>query len=277
MGQNIFFGAFKESFLAIWKNKLFFALLFVLQILFFAAFSLVNLNYQMKILENAKAITDYISQQKIDEASVAEKIMQQKSILGDEALSISRNFNEMLGNFRLYLFYLFLLLLFFMSIMWALSHKLTNNIDFKKTLKNLSKILVVLLFHIGLVFLFFYLLFNISIADIAAESSKFFLKYILFLVASIILAYFMFISLALAGKTELNEIVQKTLSIGIKKMHYLSLVYFVNIFLLGISAFLLYYFVERNAFVVFLSMVLIVSTAIFSRILLINVVEKLDT
>ena len=275
MKLSILFNSLKESFAVIWKNKLIFLLLLVLQVLFFAVFSLVNVNYQMRILENAKAITDYISQQNIDEAAIAEKIMQQKSILGDDPLSIGRNFNELLKNFRIYLFYLFLLLLLFMSILWVLSHKLMDK-NSKKMLKNLSKIFVVLLFYIGAIFLFFYSLFNISIGDIAAGSSKFFVKYLLFLAVSVILLYFMFVSLALINKTELREIVQKTLVVGIKKIYYILPAYFINFALLVIPAYILYYFIEIQA-VLFLSMIFIVFSFVFGRVFIINVVEKLET
>ncbi|MBI2653997.1 hypothetical protein HYX02_04255 [Candidatus Woesearchaeota archaeon] len=274
--KSIILDGFKESFSAIWKNKLLFLLLFILQLVFFALISYVNLNYQTKILESAKAITDYLNKQQLDEASLAKNVLEQKSILGDDPLSVSRNFNEMLKNFREYLIYLFLLLLLFISIMWALTHGLIHKINFKKTLKNLLKIFVVLLFYLSLIFLFFFSLFNISIADITMESSTFFVKYLVFLIFSVILAFFMFVSLALAGKTELGKIVQKTLSVGIKKIHYVLLVYFINIALLIIPVILIYDFIEKNQIVLFASIALFILVIIFSRIFMVNVIEKLE-
>ena len=103
-----------------------------------------------------------------------------------------------------------------------------------------------------------------------------FTKYVPFLIFSIVLAYFMFISLALIIKTELKNIVQATLKIGIKKIHYILSVYFVNIFLFGASIILLYYLLEKNLFVLLLSLILMIFSFVFGRILMISVVEKID-
>jgi len=276
MPKNIILNSIKESFSLIWKNKSLFILLFILQIIFFAFFFYMNMSYQTKILESAKAITDYLSQQRLDEASVASSILEQKSILGDDPLLISRNFNEIVKNFRLYLIYIFLLLILYISISWVITNKLVHNINFKKLAKHFFKIFIALLFYLGFIFLFFFSLFNISFTGIAAESSKLLAKYVPFLIFSIILAYFMFVSLALLHNTESKNIVQKTLVVGIKKFHYVLAVYFINILLFGMSISLLYYFIEKNLFILLLSILLMIFSFVFGRIFMVKVVEKLS-
>src|SRR3989338_5587240 len=251
--KNIIFNSLRESFSIIWKNKLLFLSLFILQIAFFVVFSAVNIKYQTKILENTKAITDYLSQQKLDEASATDAILQQKNILGDDPLMISENFDEIVKNFRLYLGYVFILLIFFISIAWAITYRLLKKTSLRQLTNIFLKNIVILLFYLGLIFTFFFLL----------------------LIVSIILAYFMFISIAIANHIKLKNIVQKTLSIGIRKAHYVLSVYFINIFLLFISMSLLYYFIEKNPFILLLSLILFVFSFVFGRILIINVVEKL--
>ena len=277
MPKNIILNSIKESFALIWKNKFLFVLLFALQLVFFVTFFYINLTYQTKILESAKAITDYLSQQKLDEASVTSNIFQQKSILGDDPLSISRNFNEILKNFRLYLIYVFILLIFFISVSWAVTHRLMHKINLKQLLKNLFKIFVILLFYLGLIFSFLFYLFNISFTQVASEGARLLAKFTPFLLFSIILVYFMFVSLSLLHNTELKYIVQKTLSIGIKKIHYVLAAYFISLFLFVISIFLLYSFIEENLFVLSLSIILIVLSFVFGRIFTIKVIEKLDS
>ena len=275
MSQNILLNSLKQSFSLIWKNKSLFILLFILQIIFFVLFFYINFTYQTKIIEHANAIFDYLSQQKLDDISVTENLLQQKSILGDDPLMISRNFNEIVKNFKLYLVYIFILLIFFISLNWTITNKMVFKIHFKKLTKIFLKILIVSLFYLGLIFLFLFSIINISITELA-ESSKLLTKYVPFLIFSIILSYFMFVSLALTNKAELNNIVQKTLVIGIKKAHYVAAVYFINIFLFAVSIFFFYYFIEKNLFILLLSIVLMIFSFVFGRIFLINVVDRLE-
>ena len=274
--KNIIFNSLKQAFALIWKSKSLFLLLSILQIIFFIVFSFITLDYQTKILENTKAITDYLSKQNLDEASVTQNILQQQNILGNDPLSISRNFREIVKNFRLYLIHVFILLIIFISVSWTITTKLINKINFKKSIKCFLNILVVLLFYLGLMFYFFYSLINISIAEIGAEAAKLFTKYIPFLIFSIVLSYLMFVSISLLNKTDLKNIVQRTLIIGLKKAHYILAVYFINIFLFVMSIFLLFYFIEKNLFVLFLSLILMIFSFVFGRIFLANVVVKLE-
>lgn len=274
MPKNIILNSIKQSFYLIWKNKSLFLLLFTLQIIFFFAFAQINLTYQTRILKSAQAIEDYISQQKLDEPSVSSNIFQQESVLGDDPLSISRNFNEIMKNFRLSLIYIFALLVFFTSIAWTLTYKFSHKDNLRESIKYFSRIFVILLFYLGLIFIFLFLLFNISLAN--AENVKFFNRYIPFLIFSIALIYFMFISLSLLHNAELKNIVQKTLSIGIKKAHYMLLIYFINIILLAVPIFLVYYYIEKSFFILLLSIILMMSCFVFGRIFMVNAVEKLS-
>ncbi|MBI2658709.1 hypothetical protein HYX05_01225 [Candidatus Woesearchaeota archaeon] len=276
MPKNIILISLKESLASIWKSKSLFFLLFIIQIAFFVAFSAVNLTYQTRILENTKAITDYLSKQSLDEASATDAVLQQKNVLGDDPLMISRNFDEIVKNFRIYLVYTFVLLIFFMSAAWAITHRLLKKISLRQLTGIFLKIIVVLLFYLGLIFGFFFSLLNVSITQLAEQSSMLFAKYSVFLIVSIILAYFMFISISLVNHIKLKNIIQKTLVIGIRKAHYVLSVYFINLFLLFVSMSLLYYFIENNPFILLLSIILFIFSFVFGRILIINVVEKLE-
>ena len=275
MPKHIILNSMKESFFLIWKNKSIFFLLIILQITFLAVFFYINLTYQTKILEHTKAISDYLSQQNLDDVSVAASIQQQKNILGDDPLLISRNFNEIVKNFRLYLIYIFLLLIFFISMSWAITCKIIKKISFKGLTTIFLKNLAVALLYLGLIFIFFFSLLNIPLSGVAAESSKLLTKYVPFLVFSIILSYFMFVSISLLHNTELKDIVQKTLMVGIKKGHYILAVYFIDIFLFAVSIILFYYFIEKNLFILLLSILLIVFSFVFGRIFMVKVVERL--
>ena len=271
--KNIILNSLKESIKSIWKNKLLFFLLFILQILFFVILFYLSIIYQTKILDNAKAINDYISQLKLDDLSVASNMMQQKSILGDDPLTISRNFNEMVKNFKIYLMYLFILLVLSTSLSWAITFRLIHVKTFLPSAKMFLKIFIVLLFYLGLIFSFFYSLFNISLTQFAIQGSDLYIKYVPFLIISIILIYFMFISLSILHNTELKNIVQKTLKIGIKKGHYILTIYIINVSLSVISLISLFYLFEKR--IMALPLILFIFSFVFGRIFMVKVVEKI--
>ena len=275
MPKNIIFSSLKESLALIWKSKSLFILLVVLQIAFFALFSLISYNYVPKMVDSQKAIEDYLSNIKFDEVSVASSMLQQKSILGDDPLMISRNFNEIVRNLILYLASIFVLLVFSISVFWAMTNKIIFKTSVKKLTKDFLKIFIVVLLYLGLIFIFFFSLLNIPLTGIAEESAKLLTKYIPFLVFSIILVYFMFVSISLLHKTGLKNIVQETLKIGVKKIHYVLAAYFINIFLFVISITLLIYFIEKNLFALLISIILMLSIFIFGRLFVAKVVEKL--
>ena len=275
MTKNILLNSLTQSFSLIWKNKFWFFVLLALEIVFFSAFGYVNISYGTKIVESSKAIDDYLSQQQLDEVSVTENILQQKSILGDDPLSISRNFSEMVRNLRLLLIYSFIVLVLFTSILWAFTYRLIHKINIKKSMKNFVNIFIVALFCYGLIFAFFYSLSNISLTGAANEGSKLLTKYVPFFIFSIILVYFMFVAFSLLNEAKLQDIVQKTLSIGIKKIHYILAAYFINILFFAVSIALFGFFLEKNLFVLLISIMLMVFSFVFGRIFLINVVEKL--
>lgn len=289
--KNILLGSLKESLTKIWQNKFLFVLLFIFQIIFFVIFSAISLNYQTKILERAKAISDYVSQQQLDEASASSNILQKKGVFGDDPLSIGRNLNDIKRNFRIYLIFTFILLVIFMSLSWAITACIASKKTYEKKIssgmrvgkslihKPLAKIffknIAILLIYLGMIFSFFFSLLNISVIDAAAEGAKIFMKYVPFLIFSMALAYFMFISISLSQNTPLKNIMQKTLSIGVRKCHYVLAAYAINISLFMMSSFLLYSSIEANFFVLILSLMLLVFSFVFGRMFLVGVVEKL--
>ena len=279
MAKNIIFYSLKDSFSLVWKNKAWFLALVIIQIGFLIAVFTVSNAYLPKMLENAQAMSKYISTQNFDEASMTERVLQQKDILGDDPAALAKYFDGVVENFRIYLIYIFIFVLAFSSILWSITHKIIGKLGLMQLMRNFYSILVILLFYLGLIFLFFYLLLNISFSEAVLQGSKIFIKYAPFLVFSIILAYFMFISMALSHKGELKQLVHKTLSIGIRKAHYILAVYAINVLLAVLFIFLMAYFINDesgNFFIVILSLIFFIFSFVFARIFMINVVKKLE-
>ena len=277
MAKNIVLSSLKESFFLIWKNKAWLFVLVLIQTGFLIAVFLLSGNYLPRVLENAQLMSAYISAQNFDEASMTERVLQQKDILGEDPEALTRHFDGIIENFKIYLVYIFVLVLVFSSILWSVTHKIMNKPGLRQLIRNFSSIFIILLFYLGLIFLFFYLLLNISFSEAVLQGSRIFIKYVPFLIFSVILAYFMFISLALPHKGEIKQVVQNTLTIGIKKAHYILAVYFINILLFIISVFLMGYFIDRNFFVVILSLIFFIFSFVFARIFLISAVQKLES
>lgn len=277
MAKGIIFSSMAESLSSIRRNKLLFFALFSLQILFLILFLAINYTYPAKMLESEMAITEYLSRQNLDDASVTSSMLQEKGILGDDPLMISRNFNEIVRNFRVYLALVFILFASFASFAWSMTHRIIRNSSLGKTLKIFFRIFAVSLIYLGLIFAFLFSLINFSFAEIAAEGQKLLVKYLVFLAVSIVLLYFMFVSLALTGRTGLNNLVQKTLSIGIRKAHYVLASYFIGIMMLAASAALLYYFMEKSMLLLLLSAAFMVFAFVFQRIFMANMIGKLES
>ena len=276
MSNNIFWDSLKQSFAAIWRKKSMLLLLSVLQILFFMIFITVSNVYIPKIIEHAKAISDYLTEQKLDDITITENILHQQNILGDDPLSISRNFNAIVSDFRIYLVAIFVLLSVFLSLIWTLTMKIKYKLNKKQFNNYFFKTLCTSIIYLGLIFWLFYSILNISFSQAAFEGAKLFGKYIIFFVFSIVLAYFMFISISLLHKIGLKDVVQMTLTIGLKKIHYILGIYFINIFMIILSMFLMAYFVDKIFIIALFSVLLLIFSFVFGRIFMLNVIDRLE-
>lgn len=271
--QKIIISSFLKSFGDIWKNKSMFLLLFILQVLFLYALFSTSVKYQTRILNDTQAISDYLSRQNLDEFSIAQNVMQQKEILGEDPLIISRHFSSIARNFRIYLAVMFMLFAVFLSLAWSLSCSLTRKIGFSQLKRLFARNLAAAMVCLALIFLFFYSLFSIPVGQ--ADDTGIFAKYVPFLAAAPILAYFMLVSLSLPPAVSLREALQKTLGIGIKKAHYVLSAFFICIILTAVPIALLYYFFEQSLAILVFALAAMVFSLVFGRIFMANVAEKL--
>ena len=275
MHKSIILNSLKESFTLIWKNKYLSMLLFVLELLFLVVFSYVNIVYQSRMLENAKTISEMLNKEKLDEADISSKIMRQEKILGEELQDINKNFDELAKNFKLFAAYSFILIAAFASLNWSAASRMFNKKGFKQFLKIFLRVMVISVFYFGLIFWASYSLLSTSAADI--ENIKSLSMYIEIVALSAILLYFMFISLALSINNTFKDIIQKTLLVGIKKIHYILAAYFINILIFAVAIALLLYFAEKSMFILTISIILATFSFVFGRIFLINVVDKVQS
>ena len=263
------------------KNKLLFILLFVLQIIFLVFIVYITYGFESKMYENQKAIDEYVGNLNLSEESIMSGVMQQKGFLGDDPNSISRNFIELEGNFRSYLFSLFVLLVFFTALSWGITSLFFEEEGRKNFLsfaKNFSRILAVAAFYLSMIFLLFYVLFDTAALKPALELKGIFTGIAAFLTLSYVLSYFMYISIPLLRTNGFENLVQKTLSIGIRKFRYVIITSLINLSVIITSAWLFAYFIiiESDLLVISVSFLLIVLGFVFGRIFKSSLIGKID-
>jgi len=276
MKNNIILNSLKESFSLIKKHKKLIFLLFILQIISLLSLLAVNGNYQSKMLESTRSILEYIEEQNFGQNSL--DLLQQKNVLGPDPLLISRNFKNILFNLKFLVFYSLLIFILLNGFMWYITGNLINN---KIPLfKNLIKKFPAFLFRFGIVTLIFsslIFLFTSSVLRYSinplAEAETNFLPY---LIGTIVLIYFIYITYPSLHKTELKNLLKRLFNVGIKKAHIVIITYFLIFLIISVLSVSLLYLLERNIFLMALSLTLIVFAFVWSRLFLVLVVDKLN-
>ncbi|HLG23660.1 MAG TPA: hypothetical protein VI564_01885 [Candidatus Nanoarchaeia archaeon] len=276
MPQNILISSLNETFRSIWKNKRIFILLFLLQTVLFSLLAFSSYYYQNKMLESAKEIADYIEKTQLDEISMTKNILEQKSILGDDPLLISRNYNSIKKNFVYYLLSLIGILGIFLPLLWLLSNKLLGKKLHVFFSKESLRPLIVVVFYLIIIFGLFYSLFSLSITDLASQASGLFLKFLIFILISAALLYFLPISICLSLKENLKEVVSKTFFLGIKKIHYILTAYIFCAIAFSLIGYFFVSFAESGPIIMSFLFVILISVFIAGRIYVISVIGKLE-
>lgn len=248
----------KESFKIIRKNKRLVVLLLLSQILFFSVFFLIQSHYQLKILEETKEVMDYLDQFEGEDL-----------LLGDDPLMISRHYKSTMHNMRLLVLFTFLSLIILNNLNWALTNKIIN----KKTnfLKYTLKFaLVYSIFLVLLMGVFYFAVSSsIKIAMFTGGSSP--LLNIFSVIGLFLLIYFMFVSLALVNQ---KNMVKKLFKVGIFKVHYVLLVYAINIAVLVFFSFILFALSALHISLVIIGLILFIFSVVWTRIFLVLVLNN---
>lgn len=276
--KNIISNSLKESYSIIKKNKKTFLLLFILQVIFISLISFINVYYQTKMLQSTQAIIEYLDELNSDEASFGLNILQQKSPLGPDPLLISRNFKYIIYHLKFLISYSLIVFILLNGFIWFLTSGLVNkkSLKIKVLLKNFFPYLIkfsfiTILFSV-FIYLFGYSTLKSSLNPLSAQTANF----TPLLLITLALLYFMYITFSLLNNIEFKNILKNSVKIGIKKAHILLSAYIMIIIAISIFSLSIFYFIEKNIFILFISTILIVLTLIWSRIFLIKVVEKLS-
>ena len=243
---------------AVRKNKLLFLSLIILQILFLSSTIYLSINYEAKILENAKGVIEPLQNANFDAESI-QAGMPFTENLGE----IYQNYNSMTKNvteFSAWLIGLFLL----MNLgLWVLSQQLLNKTDLEGFLKRWLKIIVSAVVVITPVLLIYYY-FLISLLKVDASITAIAPKLRVLGFISMMVYYLVIVSFAAANKSKWKDFFKKIYLSGIKNAHRLLLVMLINLTLITGCLYLIYLAITIEE-----SLLLLISSGVFLTVIIV--------
>jgi hypothetical protein len=286
MSSKIISTSIKESFLAISKNKKIFALVFVLQILFFLSILGVSSYYTSKILESTEDIIDYTETLNLNIEQAKFEILQQKNPLGEDPLSISRNYDEMKKNSLFLLFSIFVIFVIINGLIWYLASNFQEKnkkvFSIKNIITYLSKFFIIALILSSSLFIFVYNFLNISFSSFLSTKP---MNFVPLIIIAIITIYFSYIAIPLLNKKgqkkksyeQFKKFIKNVLSIGTKKFIPIIISYFIILSLIALPLVLIFYSIELNLMLLFIEIILLLCIFVWSKIFFAIVVKKLSS
>src|SRR3989338_1541063 len=275
--KDIVLSSLKESFLLIKKNKKAFLLVFILQILFFSLVIAVGAYYTPRILQSAQDAIDYAESLNINPDTANIGILQQKSPLGDDPLSISRNYNLIAKNMFYLLSYVFLIFVIINGFAWYFVSNIPEKGKRLFLFRNLLFYLFLFFIISVILSLFLYLmaynLVNIAFSSFLSSKPVNFIP--LFLIA-IVAMYYIYISIPILDKIKFRSLAKKSFSVGTRNFIPVIISYFIILALIILSLFLVFYLIELNLFLLLISVVLAVFVFAWSKVYFSVIVRKLS-
>ncbi len=275
--KDIVLSSLKESFLLIKKNKKAFLLVFILQILFFSLIIVVSAYYVPRILQSTQETIDYAESLNINPDTANIGILQQKSPLGDDPLSITRNYNLIAKNMFYLLSYVFLIFVIINGLAWYFASNIPEKTKRLFSSRNLSYYLF-LFFIISVILSFFlylmsYNLVNIAFSGYLSVKPVNFIPLFLIAIAAI---YYIYISIPIMGKIKFRSLAKSTFSIGTRNFIPVIISYAIILALIILSLFLIFYLIELNLLLLLISVVLAVFVFAWSKVYFSVIIKKLS-
>lgn len=255
----------KKTLSAINKNKSKIFLIFLLQIVFFIALSLIFYNTINPAMKHAKSAVDYYDKINITESSGM------FGYLGEDPLIIYKNYTKMMYYLKFMALFSILTFIIINGLLWTITDSLVNKKNIKQSFNYFTNFGILTLISI---LLFYILIFN------TLKSSLVKLEYNLSpliggLFLLIILTYFLFISFSLIDKRKLKDILKLTFKIGIFKFPKIILIYLINLFIIFLFSYLLFLTIESNIIILSIVLILFILSFVFTRLFLIVSINDL--
>ncbi len=263
-----------EAWHSIAKNKLFYSITIILQLIFVGILGMLLFSYSQSILEPLQNINENIMSQQWMQELPTQENLKDLNIPATDVAAIDKEKQKMeIATIKLYLSFISLFIAIG-GIMWLLSYRVALNQSWKEGARSMLKFIVAAL--VGLTALS--ALINIAVILLAAQ---FFVpnagqtfSFVLPLFVSMIILYFMPVSFALAATTPLKDLMQKTLQVGIRKCVFLFSFYGIVLSVVMGLAIALFKLANISFMASLAVSILMLAFLTFSRIVLIKGLEE---
>lgn len=273
LGMNPLKRGFLETIKAIKENKLLFIILIFIQILFISSILFVGINYQLKLYENIKGITeplesiDYGAMEKMGEEGLNEPLL--REAMG-KIMAVEKSYKEMTRTIWEMVFLMLGCFLAFNGLGWSLANYMVKK---GKLLFYWGKFVLVSLAFLGPAGLISYgILKSLMGGDLEVFGWGFKGAGVLFLIAG----YFMIIGFCLLNE-KTGELFKKIFLIGIKKIHWVLLSGLLVLAGMGAGGGLAYWGIGKDSLgLAVLGAVVLVLVWVMGKIFLTGVVNELN-
>jgi len=220
----------------------------------------------MKIMDSATIIIDTLDKQQLTDEDVAKNFLQQGDLIQD-SFELYNASQEVIKNVGVLVAISMIIYILLGGLLWALTDQLINKKKLNQFFIYIGRFAAITIVNSLIVFV---------ILMQAGSGLKEELSFNYFwLVLIVIPFYFIFISYALASKLKLKDLAKQTFLIGIKKAHYILLVYFINIVILCLLGLIMYLLLERTILLLTIAMILFILCYTWTRLFLAVVVESI--
>ena len=233
----------KESLILIKRNKAVFSVIFALQVLFFVIVAAAGTIYIGKIIESSRSMLDYAESINLNQEDVQLSMMVQQNAFGDDPLLISRNYDDIIMNFLVFISIIFASFVLINGLMWYFASAIGNKKVFslKKIGPYLLKFSVISVIAFSAFSVLLYSSMRFFFSGFLSSSQK---KPLLLLILLPVLLYFIYVSMPLIGNAKFRQLPKKALNAG-KNMGILASCA-VSLFAIAASSLLVFYSVDSG-------------------------------
>ncbi|MBU0456550.1 MAG: hypothetical protein ABH824_00665 [Nanoarchaeota archaeon] len=258
------------------QHKWLFITLVFLQIIFIGLSANLAINYQIKILDDAKGIIEPLQNANYDENSLKEG-----EPFIEDFLSVNKSYNSMINNIIALIGWSLLLFIVLNGLIWILtSWIIESNIDWKRRLKDIwqpwFKIIVSLMLTIGpAAVILYFILQLLSRLEILMENASVVLNSIITI--SSLLYFFIIVAFAFINEVSWKIFFKKWTLCSFKKIHKSLMVLLINIILILLSFYLVYLSIYQisSLGLLLISSLLIVFVIVITRIFWVSCLEEI--
>jgi len=263
-------GILKKSLLDVFKvvkrNKLLFAALVIVQILFIVLVLFVGVKYQIKIYENVRGVMEPLQWANYNATAIEEGQPFMKGMMKEMSL-MTKSYKAMVKNIFTMIFWMLGFFLLFNGFIWSMVNYMVKKGNFRKYWGRFALVSLVFLVPVSLVS--YIILKSLVGVDLAVFGWGVRVMSWIFLVVG----YFMLIGFCLVD-WKLKDLFKKIFVVGVRQVHWvlLSLLCVLGLVLLS----LLFIYVSMNSLLLMtLSGLVFVTVLVLGKLFLVLVVKEL--